>query len=343
MNPAKAAQAPVVRLPFRPLPFLGNAHVQTVLGTLWEGKIPPLQSRVRLIDLAEGDRLLAYDSVPAGWRPSHWAAVLVHGMGGSYRSGSIRRLATALLGHGFRVVRVNLCGAASSWKLTRRLYHAGCSGDIRAALADLARNAPGVPLVLIGLSLGGNIVLKLAGEASLDAVSGLAGVATLSAPIDLVRSSELISGPGNRLYERYYLRTLVRTARRHQAYFPDLPPVTFPGRLTLRQFDDLHTAPRGGFADALDYYRRSSALPWVPRIRVPAVLLTARDDPFIAADAYDELPRHPLQEVRVVDQGGHLGFLGDDGAGGIRWGERRIVEWVTHLRAAAANGGATHS
>jgi predicted alpha/beta-fold hydrolase len=326
-------------MPFRPLPWLGNAHVQTVLGTLWNGKIPPLPAQQRVILLPDGDRLLVYESTPDSWQPGDWMALLVHGMGGSYCSPSVRRTARLLLAEGLRVVRVNLRGAGGSWKLTRQLYNAGNSNDIRTVAEAMARCAPGSPLVLIGLSLGGNIVLKLAGEASEQPVPHLAGVAALSAPIDLVRCSELLSEPGNRVYERYYLHKLVQTACLHQKHFPDLPQVTFPRRLTLRRFDDMHTAPRWGFADALDYYRRASALPWVPRIRVPAFLLTARDDPFIAAEAYDELPRLAWHNVHIADNGGHLGFLGDDGAGGIRWAERRIAAWVARLRRSAVGSG----
>jgi uncharacterized protein len=327
-----AALAPA----FQPLPLLGNAHVQTVLGTLWTGKIPPLPARQQAIVLPDGDQLLVYDSAPVSWQPGDWIAILVHGMGGSYRSGSMRRLSTLLLAEGLRVVRVNLRGADVSWKVARQLYNAGCSEDIRAVTEEMARCAPGSPLVLVGFSLGGNIVLKLAGEASSRPVANLAGVAALSAPIDLVRCSALISGPNNRLYERYYLRKLVHTAQQHQQHFPDLPQVAFPRRLTLRIFDDLYTAPRGGFVDALDYYRRASALPWVPHIGVPAFMLTARDDPFIAVEPYEALPRRPAHHIHVADYGGHLGFLGDDGAGGIRWAERRVADWVVRLRFLAA-------
>src|SRR5258708_1624676 len=126
MSPLDPPKDAVHEVPFRPLPFLGNAHVQTVLGTLWAGKIPPLSARQHVVVLPDGDGVLAYDSAPAGWRPGHWVVVLVHGMGGSYHSASLRRLATLLLAAGLRVVRVNLRGAAWSWKLTRQLYHAGC-------------------------------------------------------------------------------------------------------------------------------------------------------------------------------------------------------------------------
>jgi predicted alpha/beta-fold hydrolase len=109
---------------------------------------------------------------------------------------------------------------------------------------------------------------------------------------------------------------------------PDLPPLQLPIRLTLRMLDDLYTAPLWGFANVGDYYRRASALALVPRIPVPTLILTARDDPFIAVEPFEELVVPPHVEVRILDKGGHLGFLGRDGAGGIRWYERRVAEWV---------------
>src|SRR5206468_4012233 len=99
-------------------------------------------------------------------------------------------------------------------------------------------------------------------------------------------------------------------------------------RLTLRQFDDLYTAPLWSFQDAQDYYRQASSLPLVPRVQVPTLVLTARDDPFIAVEPFEGLPAAPRLEVHIAEYGGHLGFLGWDGTGGIRWAERRLVEWV---------------
>jgi predicted alpha/beta-fold hydrolase len=124
---------------------------------------------------------------------------------------------------------------------------------------------------------------------------------------------------------------LVPQVRRRERYFREPRPVRFPKPLTLRMFDEVYTAPRSGFVGALDYYRRASSLPFIPRIGVPTLILTARDDPFIAVEPFETLAGLPNVEVRIMDRGGHLGFLGWDGAGGIRWAERRIVEWVMRL------------
>jgi uncharacterized protein len=326
-------RAIVSNTPFSPFAGLGNPHLQTVLGNLWPGRAPPLQSTVRAVPLADGDQLLVYDSMPRAWAPGAWVVLQVHGLGGSHESGTMRRLAAALCAVGFRVLRMNLRAAGPSIALSRRLYHGGCSDDVRGVAEHVRRWAAGSPLVLAGFSLGGNIVLKLAGEAATAPLPGLVGVAAVSAPIDMVRCCAMLAAPQNRFYDRHYVRALVSQVRRHERLFPDQPHVEFPTGVTLRQFDDLFTAPRWGFADALDYYRQASALPWVSRIQVPAYMVTARDDPFIAAAPFEELPANPLHEIQIVERGGHLGFLGDDGAGGVRWAERRVVEWISQLRA----------
>jgi predicted alpha/beta-fold hydrolase len=314
---------------FCPLPFLGNPHVQTLLAYVLTG--PPFEypTTERQVRLPDGDRLVLHDSVPAGWRPGGRIALVVHGLGGSHRSGHVCRQALALLRRGARVVRVDLRTAGRGIALARRPYHAGCSNDLRAAAAEVHRWSPGSPLALVGLSLGGNIVLKLAGEAADDPVPGLERVVAVGPPIDVGRCAALLGQPRNRVYEQFYVRALVAHAGRHCRHFPDLPTVHFPRQTTMRLFDDLYTAPRCGFADALDYYRRTSSLPLIPRIAVPALLLTARDDPFIAVEPFEQLRAPGHVEARVVERGGHLGFLGPDGAGGIRWAERYAADWVT--------------
>jgi predicted alpha/beta-fold hydrolase len=315
---------------FRPLPLLSNPHLQTLLGHWLPGPGLNRPTRAHVLRLPDGDALVLHDTTPAGWRPGGPVAVVLHGLSGSHASAGVVRVAALFLERRLRVVRLDLRGAGKGLPLARVGYHGGRSDDARAALAEVHRWAPASPLLLAGLSLGGNIALKLAGEAADDPVPGLARVAALGPPIDLGRCAALLAQPRNRLYETYFLRDLIAEARQRQRHFPDLPPLRFPRRMTMRLFDDLYTAPRCGFADALDYYRRASALPLVPRINLPALVLTARDDPFIAVGPFEELKAPPNVAVRILPYGGHLGFLGWDGAGGIRWAERRVVEWLLH-------------
>jgi len=225
-------------------------------------------------------------------------------------------------------VRMDLRGARPSLALSRQSYHGGCSEDVRAAVEEVHTWSPASPITAVGFSLGANLVLKMAGEAAVRPIAGLSRVAALAPPIDFLRCAVLIAQPRNRLYNTYFVRELVRDAQQRQRYFPDLPPLRFPSSLSIRQFDELYTAPRWGFADADDYYRKASSFPLIPRIQVPTFILTARDDPFIAVEPFEELKLPPHIGLRIVPQGGHLGFLGWDGSGGYRWSERRIAEWI---------------
>ncbi len=314
---------------FTPLPLLGNPHVQTVLALFLHG--PSLEhypTRERQVRLPDGDRLLLYDNVPAGWRAGGRIAVVVHGLGGSHRSGHVTRQAVVLLREGVRVVRLELRAAGKGIAFARRTYHAGCSDDLRAAVAEVHRWSPASPLCLVGQSLGGNVALKLAGEAADEPVPGLAGVVAVGPPIDVARCAALLAEPRNLVYEQYFLRSLTAHLQRHRRIFPELPMPRFPRRMTLRLFDELYTAPFGGFGGAEDLYRRTSSLPLIPRIAVPALVLTARDDPFIAVEPFEKLRVPANVEVRVVGHGGHLGFLGADGTGGLHWAERTAAAWL---------------
>ena len=315
-------------LEFRPLPLLRNPHVQTVLGVFAPGPDCPLPDMRRIVRLPDGDALILHNNTPIGWKLGDPIALLIHGLSGSHVSSHIRRMAALLLSHRVRVVRIDLRGAGAGLSLARRTYHAGRSDDIRAALRELHSWSPASQLLLLGVSLGGALALKTAGEASDQPVPGLTRVGAMAPPIDLISCAALVAMPKNRLYDGNFVRVLTVDARLRQRYFPDLPPLRFPRRMTLRLFDELYTAPRGGFADAADYYRQSSCAALIPQIAVPTLILTARDDPFIAVEPFEHLKVPPHILVHLVPHGGHIGFLGWDGAGGIRWAERRMVEWI---------------
>ncbi len=313
---------------FHPLPLLSNPHLQTIIGAFWSGPAFDHPTREQVLWLPDGDGILLYDSVPAGWQSGGKMALLVHGLTGSHSSFPVVRTGRALLEHGVRVVRIDQRSADRGIPFARRAYHAGRSDDLRAVVEEMHRWSPQSAITVAGFSLGGNLVLKLAGEAAANPLPGLERVVALAPPIDLPRCSVLLSLPRNRPYANHFLNHLLDETRRRHRCFPDLPPLRFPRRMTIRIFDDLYTAPMSGFADALDYYARASALPLVPKIKVPTLIISARDDPFIAWEPIEALPRTEYVTAQVVSHGGHLGFLGRDGKGGVRWADRRIVDWM---------------
>jgi uncharacterized protein len=313
---------------FRPVFFLRNPHVQTILGVVGKSSAFPHTTVRRRVRLNDGDQLVAHDTTPAAWRLGDPIAVLAHGLSGCHRSGGIVRMARLLLARGVRTVRLDLRGTGAGFTLARGCYNAGCSGDVRAVLAAMHRLAPQSPIWLAGISLGGNVALKLAGETVEYPVPNLTRVAAIAPPVDLESCLALLAKPRNRVYEWHFVRELIGEARRRAVMFPDPPLPAFPRRPSLRTFDDLYTAPRAGFRDAAEYYARSSSAQFVPNIRVPALILAARDDPFIAAEPIEQMARPSHMEVRLTDHGGHGGFLGADGAGGYCWGERAVANWL---------------
>jgi predicted alpha/beta-fold hydrolase len=329
MNANNHYREPNGKSEFRPFPFLSNRHVQTLLGHWLPGPRCPRPERRHVLWLLDGDGLLLHENIPSGWQPGKPVALLVHGLTGSHASRHIQRLAAMLLRRRVRTVRMDLRGTGMGLTLARNAYHAGRSSDLRAILVDMSCRFPGSPLYLVGVSFGGALALRLAGEAADDPIAQLVRVAALAPPIDLEACSAQLALPANRLYENNFVRDLVAEARRRHQLFPDQAAPRFPRRTTVRQFDDLYTAPRNGFADALDYYRRASAAPLIGRIMVPTLVLTARDDPFIAVKPFEDLRVPTHVSVRIMPHGGHVGFLGWDGANGIRWADRHVVEWLT--------------
>jgi predicted alpha/beta-fold hydrolase len=238
----------------------------------------------------------------------------------------MQRMAQRMSEMGIRIFRMDLRGAGAGVRLAQRFYNAACAGDVRAAADAVARLAPGSPLWVVGFSLGGNLVLNFAGDANANPLSALRAVVAIAPPIDLVRCAELLERQP--WYTAYYLHHLIQQVLRHQRYFPHLPRIQFPRKLTLRDFDDLYTAPRWGFGGAMEYYRVASAYPKIAAIKVPTFILTSRDDPFIAVEPFENLQADSHVEVHIARWGGHLGFLGADGRGGIRWAETRVVDWL---------------
>jgi predicted alpha/beta-fold hydrolase len=316
------------KLMFRPLPLLCNPHVQTVLGAYLPDYFGPSPDRDHLVRLPDGDALVLHDNQPRSWKQGDPLTLLIHGLTGSHASGQMRRMARLLIRRGVRTVRIDLRGTGKGFPFARQVYHGGRSDDIRAALLAMHAWSPTSPLLVLGVSLGGNLALKMAGEDHLHDIPNLTRVAALAPPIDLEGCASMLARPHNRIYEKNFVRLLVAEAQRRDAQFAEPAPVRFPPCMTMRLFDDLYTAPRCGFQDALDYYRRASAEVLVPHIRVPTLILTARDDPFIAVEAFERLRVPGHIRVHIVPNGGHVGFLGWDGAWGIRWAERRLVEWA---------------
>ena len=202
----------------------------------------------------------------------------------------------------------------------RRFYHSGETTDTAFVLERISREFPDSPLALAGVSLGGNVLLKFLGERGTDLPSQLRAAAAISVPFDLSRSAKRINRGLSRLYQRFFLNSLRRKAQEKAVRFPDLAPASrIAGIRTLEDFDNVITGPLHGFRSAQDYYERSSSLPWLERIRIDTLLLSAVDDPMLPPEVLDEVreiaSQNPALRLEFVDRGGHAGFI----AGSVPW------------------------
>ena len=314
---------------FLPFPLLPGPHLQTITAaklSLWRREP---SGEVQVVALPDGDCLALVVSTPHSWRPDHPSVLLLHGLCGCHQSSYMMRLAFKLWRRGIRAIRMNMRGCGAGTGLARQPYHSGRSPDVLAVLEALRRQWPQSPVTLLGFSLGGNVMLKFAGEMGRQAEELCTRVIAVCPPADLAACSRLLAQPSNWLYERYFMRRLRAAVAERHRLFPDLAPVRLPERLSLYQFDNLYTAPQCGFADADDYYERSSAAPLVPRITLPCRILFAKDDPVIDATVFDGVALPPNVEVVRTSKGGHLGFLGRPGRpGGYRWMDACLLDWI---------------
>lgn len=315
---------------FEPHPLVRNRHLQTIVGRYVLGPRRRVPSVEHEVAVDGGDRLSILESSPADWSPGRPVALLVHGLAGSARSPYVVRLAARLVRRGVRVVRMNLRGAGSGFGLARGVYHAGRTEDLRRVADWIAARTAGSPVAVVGFSLGGNLALKLAAEASQRPLEGLDCVVAANPPLDLEACCRAIQRPENRLYDRAFARLLRAEVARLHSRFPELGPVVFPKVFSVLEFDELYTAPRNGFSGAVDYYSRCSAGPLVPRIEVAGLVVHSEDDPFIPAEIMRRVDFPPQLALELVPGGGHLGYVSRHRwDGDRRWLDARLTAWLT--------------
>jgi predicted alpha/beta-fold hydrolase len=265
--------------------------------------------------------------------------LLVHGLAGCHGSPYMVRTAHKLNARGIRTFRLDLRGYGAGFHMAQKPGHAGRSEDVRAAVRFLAERCPDSALVLVGFSLGANLVLKLLGEWSDNVPPCVARAMAVAPPIDLHACARNIERARHTLYNRWFVRALMRDVARRREFVPSLRELDLarPPR-KLREFDDRITAPLSGFAGAREYYTRSSSRRVLHRIRVPTLILAARDDPIVPCGAFDSLPHSPHLTVHITRHGGHLGFFARKGTDADRrWMDWRVVDFVTASDGAVLN------
>jgi predicted alpha/beta-fold hydrolase len=324
---------------FEPYPFLRNPHAQTLAATFLPRRFPRLPRSVsRDFEVEPGSRIRGechWQAAP----PERPTLVLVHGLEGSSESGYMLGLAERAFVAGWNAVRLNQRNCGETETLTPTLYNSGLSGDYRAVLNELIERDTLPRVFFAGYSMGGNLVLKMAGEFADTAPPQLRGVAGVCPTVDLAKCADALALPGNFIYEEHFVRNLKKRIRRKAALFPgkfDLRPLTHVR--TVREFDNEITARYCGFRDADDYYARSSALRVAAGIRVPALILTAQDDPFVPFALFSDLALANNASIRVIapDHGGHCAFVSRYAGDARFWAEACLMEFFASQESQAA-------
>ncbi|MDA0739504.1 MAG: alpha/beta fold hydrolase [Nitrospirae bacterium] len=319
-------------IPFLPNPWLANPHVQTLM--------PRYRRRNHLlVKVPVEERLFQVDSQSqikslCSWQDNRngaTALILVHGLEGCHESHYMRGLAHKAWHAGFNVIRFNQRNCADTEHLTPTLYHGGLSQDIRSVADELVGNDGIRAIWLTGYSMGGNLVLKMAGEAR-DNFPALQGVAAVCPNIHPAGCVAALEQRRNWIYHEHFMVKLKARLQRKAKLFPGRWDLSLYKQIrTMSQFDDAYTAPDGGYRDAADYYEQTGSRHVLEHIQVPTLIITSQDDPFIPIDSFNIPAIHASPHIRMLapTHGGHCGFIQksgnhEDG----HWAENRIVEFI---------------
>jgi hypothetical protein len=317
--------------PFRPAWWLPGAHAQTVAGRLLR-RPAPLALRRERVETPDGDFLdLDFTTSALPGRP---IVVLLHGLEGSSVRGYAINTYQGLEAAGVGTVGVNFRSCSGEPNRLARSYHSGDTDDLRFVLRLIADRFPDSPVGAVGFSLGGNVLVKYLGEEREAAT--LAVAVAISVPYYLGACADALANSFmGRLYTRHFVRALVAKSEAKRGLIGDrIDLARVHAARTFREFDDAATAPLHGFADAEDYYRRSSSAPFLAHVRVPTLLLHAADDPFLPSSALplEAIRANPCVTAEVTRAGGHVGFVeGPPGAPRF-WVERQAARFLAaHL------------
>src|SRR6266568_5929901 len=319
---------------FEPYPLLKNGHAMTIAAALVPRRfeLPPAEARRFQVD--KDSWLLGHCHWQPGKPKEAPMLVLVHGLEGSSDSNYVRGIAEKAFHRGFHVVRLNQRNCGGTESLTPTLYNSGMSGDYRAVFEELS-NGDGIEQIFFaGYSMGGNLVTKMAGEFGATVPKALRGVCAVCPALDLAACADALERRDNYLYQRRFVKGLMSRYARKQKLFPQrykingLPPVR-----TVRQFDDVITAPHFGFRDAQDYYDHVGAKGVAAQIRVSMLMITAQDDPFVPYSSFlaAKISDNPAIQFVAPQHGGHCGFISKFSGSERFWAEQRIVEFCTAI------------
>jgi predicted alpha/beta-fold hydrolase len=326
---------------FQPRRFIINGHLQTIMGNYLPraNGLPTPEATLVEVSPATATQIASQVLCHCHWQPeevrsSRPTAILVHGLEGSSNSQYVVGNSNKLWRAGCNIIRMNMRNCGGTEALSPTLYHSGLSNDVLEVMNFFVAQHGLQSMSLIGYSMGGNLVLKLAGELGATAPPELRSVIGVSPALDLGASADALHRPQNRIYELKFLRALLIRYRRKVALFPHVyDPNLATGIRSLRELDDRITALYSGFTGAEDYYYRAAAARAIDRIAVPTLILHALDDPFvrITEESCSRLEANPNIHLITTHHGGHCAFLAqpdaDTGYDGY-WAEHTLLRFL---------------
>jgi predicted alpha/beta-fold hydrolase len=315
--------------PFRPLPFLGGGHLQTIGGHVLRASLRwSLPAEDVVVEAPDGIRIL----LRASWQreTKKPALLLIHGLEGCDSSPTV--VSTGLLAYrsGWHVLRMNLRGCGDSLPLCPRLYNAGMTSDLAAVFGWLARRVS--RFVVAGFSLGGNLTLLTLARDRAGLPDQLLGAAAICPPLDMSACADALERRANFVYQLQFVTSLNASYRKRRELFTGAYETGRErGISTVREFDDRITAFYGGYRDAEDYYRTVSPGPRLETIDRPTLLIAASDDPFIPEASMTKWSRSSAVSMEMVEGGGHVGFVGRSRAPRYFWAADRLMGFFEEL------------
>ena len=325
--------------PFEPFLFFKTGHAQTILSQCFS-YIPTIDNGIKhLVKLPDGDTIVLIETPPAAQASkiptlSNRIILLVHGLTGSQDSSYMKRGAHYLSQAGYRVFRMNLRGCGAGFKLAQKLYHSGRSEDIHHINHWLTTHDPLSSISLVGFSLGANLVLKLAGELgrNLYPTFNLDSFVAVSPPLNLAASVKLLLHKKNHFFNGYFTQRLIKDINQKSQFISTLPKLNPSQIKSVFEFDEHITAPQNGFKNAKDYYEQSSSGPYIFDIKMPTLILHAKDDPFIGNADFYQIHKNANIDLLMTQFGGHVSWIGKtDQCFNLRWMDRVILKWINRI------------
>jgi predicted alpha/beta-fold hydrolase len=253
-------------------------------------------------------------------------------LNGSSEAHYMKGLASKAFARGMNVLRLNQRNCGNTEQLAAGLFHSGLTTDAAHVVHELATVDGLTAIAVSGYSLGGNLALKLAGEYGAHPPKAFVAVAAVSPIIEIGECTRALERRENALYQWNFVKDLKRRMRRKEQYRPGRFDLSALDSISsVRGFDEAYTAPHFGFRNAEDYYYRASAIRVVDRIRVPTLIITSEDDPFVPSQPFHDsrVTSNSWIDLRVTEHGGHCGFVGArSGADDGYWAENEIVQFV---------------